>query len=75
MNEQLLRSFYADKHTKKEVFDFIYFHAKELAAEYAFKGEGTEGFKQLIEVLGGCERALDKMFAIDKPLNKSNSAV
>jgi hypothetical protein len=75
MNQSLLRSFFLDKHTKKEVFDFIYFNAKELAAEYAFKGQGTEGFKQLIEVLEDCERRLDEMFVVKEDKPTKNPAV
>lgn len=74
MNESLLRQFYTDRHTRETVFEFIRQHAKELAAEYAFEGKSTDGFKQLAETLLDTERAMEEMFTVQKDTPSINPA-
>lgn len=74
MTNNLLKDFYLNHHLRKEVFGFILEHASKLAAEYAFDGKDTSGFKQLKETLIDVEKALESEFKQERDLPKINPA-
>jgi hypothetical protein len=69
-----LRDFYTDKELKKEVFDHIFFHAKERLIEAATKKESTDWFSPLLDVLLDSDRKLDEMFEVKQDKKIINRA-
>jgi hypothetical protein len=74
MNERLLRQFYADKNLNNEVFEFLMLAGRELAADDAFEGEDTKGYKEVGRILEKAWDKLDQMFEVEKPPTKINTA-
>jgi hypothetical protein len=69
-----LREFYLDKEMKKDVFNHITFYAKERLEESAMKGEPTDWFKPLIEILSSSDKSLSDMFEVTENKPKINRA-
>jgi hypothetical protein len=69
-----LREFYTDKGLRKEVLEFLELNARELAAEYAFNGKPTAGFKEFKEILDNAESKLTEMFEVEQTPKNINHA-